>query len=267
MTCAGNVDLLVEPVDVMAPDDPVACAADAVATALRAGRAAVEVVSTGSIPRRFVVLDDGTRTGSLGDDVLEAEIERRATSLIDTRTVGLLTVPMTGGTGQVFVHVHAPPASIIIMGATDVAVALVTLAAPLGFHTTVVDGRERWANRDRFPSADEIHVGMPSDLIAAMPLAHASALVLVAHDFKYDLPVLEVALGSRIGYIGVLGSQRRARVIRQSLASMGFAEQEIDRVRIPVGLPIGARTPSEIALSVLAEIVAIRSGHGASRAT
>ena len=267
MTCAGNVDLLVEPVDVTAPDDPVARAADAVTAALRAGHAAVEVVSTGSSPRRFVVLDDGTRTGSLGDDVLEAEIERRATSLIDTRSVGLLTVPARDGAREVFVHVHAPPASIIIMGATDVAVALVTLAAPLGFHTTVVDGRERWANRDRFPSANEIHVGMPSDLIAAMPLAGASALVLVAHDFKYDLPVLEVALGSGIGYIGVLGSQRRARVIRQTLASMGFAEQEIGRVRIPVGLPIGARTPAEIALSVLAEIVAMRSGHGASRAT
>ena len=267
MTCAGNVDLLVEPVDVMAPDDPVARAADAIASATRVGHTAVEAVSTGPSPRRFVVLDDGRSFGSLQDDTLEAGIVARAASLIEARAVGLITVPGKDGAVEVFVQVHAPPASIIIMGATDVAVALVRLAGPLGFPTTVIDGRDRWANRDRFPTADVIHVGMPSELIGAMPLVAASALVLVAHDFKYDLPVLEVALKSRLGYIGVLGSQRRARVIRESLSSMGFGQSDIDRVRIPVGLAIGARTPAEIALSVLAEVVAIRSGRIEPRGT
>jgi len=84
--------------------------------------------------------------------------------------------------------------------------------------------------------------------------------VLVAHDFKYDLPVLEVALRSRVGYIGVLGSRRRAGVIRDALTSMGLSNDAIARVHIPVGLDIGARTSSEIALSILAELVAVRSG-------
>jgi len=136
----------------------------------------------------------------------------------------------------------------------------VRLAGPLGFHTTVIDGRERFANRERFPTADTLHVGMPSELIAGMHLTPVTALVLVAHDFKYDLPVLEVALRSRAGYIGVLGSRRRASVIREALASMGMSPDAIARVRIPVGLDIGARTPSEIALSILAELVAVRSG-------
>jgi xanthine dehydrogenase accessory factor len=261
MTCAGTVDLLVEPVDVTSPDDPVANAADVVRESLREGHSVVEVASTGQATRRFVVLDDGTRYGSLGDETLEEAIETRATSLIGARAVGLVKLPSATGTSEVFVHVHAPPASIVIIGATDVAVALVRLAGPLGFHTTVIDGRERWANRERFPTADVVHVGMPSELIAGMPLVAASVLVVVAHDFKYDLPVLEVALGSPVGYIGVLGSRRRAGVIREALAKMGFPADAIDRVRVPVGLDIGARTPAEIALSVLAEIVAVRSGH------
>ena len=95
-----------------------------------------------------------------------------------------------------------------------------------------------------------------------MPLTPATALVLLAHDFKYDIPVLEVALRSRVGYIGVLGSRRRAGVIRDALTGMGVAESDLARIHIPVGLHIGARTPSEIALSVLAELVSIRSGVG-----
>jgi len=260
MTCAGNVDLLVEAVDASAPHDPVASAADAVSEAVRGGHSAIEVVSTGDTPRRLVVLDDGRRFGSLGDAMLDETIAERATSLIDTRAVGLIRVPGAEGSSEVFVHVHAPPPSIVVMGATDVAVALVALAAPLGFHTTVIDGRDRWANRERFPTADALHVGMPSDIVAGMPLTPATALVLVSHDFKYDIPVLEVALRSRVGYIGVLGSRRRASVIKDALARIGATPEEIARVRIPVGLEIGARTPAEIALSVLAEVVAVRSG-------
>jgi xanthine dehydrogenase accessory factor len=93
-----------------------------------------------------------------------------------------------------------------------------------------------------------------------MPLTPATALVLLAHDFKYDIPVLEVALKSRVGYIGVLGSRRRAAVIRDALTGIGATESDLTRIHIPVGLRIGARTPSEIALSVLAELVSIRSG-------
>lgn len=260
MTCAGNVDLLVEPVDVTAADDAVAAAADAVATAVRDGRSVLEAVSVGSTPRRLVITDDGGRVGSLGSLALDEAVGDQARDLIDARTVGLITVSSPDGESELFIHVHAPPPAITVIGATDVASALVRLAGPLGFHTTVIDGRERFANRERFPTADALHVGMPSELIAGMHLTPVTALVLVAHDFKYDLPVLEVGLRSRAGYIGVLGSRRRASVIREALASMGISEDAIARVRIPVGLDIGARTPSEIALSILAELVAVRSG-------
>jgi xanthine dehydrogenase accessory factor len=260
MTCAGNVDLLVEPVDVASADDPVSLAADAVHAALRDGQTALEAVSLESTPRRLVVVEDGRCVGSLGRASLDAAVADQAARLIDARAVGVIAVTDGGVSTELFVHTHAPPPAVIVMGATDVAVALVRLAAPLGFHTTVVDGRARFANRERFPTADVLHVGMPSEIVAGLGLTPATALVLVAHDFKYDIPVLEVALRSRVGYIGVLGSRRRAGIIRETLASMGLNDDDIARVHIPVGLDIGARTSGEIALSVLAELVAVRSG-------
>ena len=265
MTCAGNVDLLVEPVAASEPNDPVTIAATAVAAAIREGRSAVELVSLADRPARLVVLDDGTRHGSLGSSVLDEAAAACATSLIDARASGVITLPSGESSTELFAQVHAPPASMIIVGATDVAVSLVPLAAQLGYHTSVIDSRERWATAERFPLADEVHVGMPSEIIGASSLTPASALVLVAHDFKYDLPVLEIAVRSRVGYIGVLGSRRRAAVIREFLEEIGASPADVARVRIPVGLDIGARTPAEIALSVLAEIVAMRAGRDRTR--
>jgi xanthine dehydrogenase accessory factor len=266
MTCAGMVDLLVEPVDVTAGDDPLASAADTVRDAMRAGRSAIEVASLGDRPHRLVVLDDGTRAGSIGSDVLDNAVAACANGLIDARAAGVTSIPLATGTADVFVRVHAPLPSIIIVGATDVAVALVQLAGPLGFDTTVIDGRDRWASRERFPTATAVLVGMPSELIADLPLSPMTALVLVSHDFKYDLPVLEVALRSRVGYVGVLGSRRRARAINEFLAGIGASSEDVARIHIPVGLDIGARTPPEIALSVLAELIAVRSGRRAAGA-
>jgi xanthine dehydrogenase accessory factor len=264
MTCAGHVDLLVEPVDPARSEDAVAAAAAAVAQAVTEGRSALEVVAMSDRPRRMVVLDDGTRLGSLGSYVLDHRVAERAADLIDARASGVISVPDTGGVTDLFACVHAPAPAVVIIGATDVAAALVQLAVPLGFRTIVIDSRERWATNERFPTADELHVGMPSEIIAGIPMTPATALVLVSHDFKYDLPVLETAVRSRAGYIGVLGSRRRAGVVREFLTDTGASADEIARVRIPVGLDIGARTPAEIALSILAELVTLRSTrHGA----
>lgn len=258
MTCAGNVDLLVEPVDVTTASDPVAVAADAVTDALRRGCAAIEAVSLGATPSRLVVLADGTRVGTLGSQALDVELQTRALELIDARAAGVIAVPGEHGPTELFVQVHAPLPTLVVVGATDVAASLVQLAKPLGFNTTVVDGRDRWATRDRFPTADALLLGMPSEVVGTLPLEPSTALILLSHDFKYDLPVLEVALRTRVGYIGVLGSRRRASAVRDFLTEIGTSEEDMARVRIPVGLDIGARAPAEIALSILAELVAFR---------
>jgi xanthine dehydrogenase accessory factor len=260
MTCAGNVDLLVEPVDASVSSDPVAIAASAVRDALQQGSAAIEAVSLGARPLRLVVLADGRRVGTLGSEALDNEIAARAPELIDALTTGVIAVPYESGSVELFVQVHAPLPALIVVGATDVAASLVQLARPLGFNTTVVDGRERFATRDRFPSADALLLGMPSEIVATLPLVPSTALILLSHDFKYDLPVLEVALRTRVGYIGVLGSRRRANAVRDFLAGIGASAEDTARVRIPVGLDIGARAPAEIALSILAELVSLRGG-------
>src|SRR5207249_1859182 len=118
----------------------------------------------------------------------------------------------------------------------------------------------RFATRERFPQVDELRIGIPSELVGEYPLAPSTALVLMAHDYKYDLPVLHKALATDVGYIGMLGSTRRGAAILKLLAEEGQSEAALKRVRVPIGLDIGARSAPEIALAVMAEIQAVRGG-------
>ena len=124
----------------------------------------------------------------------------------------------------------------------------------------MIDGRPRFATRERFPGVDELLVGIPSELVRRIVLGPTTALVLVAHDYKYDLPVLRHALTSEVGYIGMLGSRRRGDAILRMLREEGLAESALARIRVPIGLDLGAKTAPEIALAILAEIVATRYG-------
>jgi len=161
---------------------------------------------------------------------------------------------------RLYFELHAPPLSLVVVGATHVAMPLVTLAHALGLRTTVIDGRDRFATRDRFPLADDIRIGIPSEIVEAMSLGTESLVVLLAHDYKYDLPVLRAVLATATAYIGLLGSQKRGKALLDFLAEDGVPPHQLARVRVPVGLDIGARSAPEIALSVLAEALAVRRG-------
>src|SRR2546427_773125 len=165
-----------------------------------------------------------------------------------------------GGTIEVFVEVVAPPARLLVVGASHGAMPLVALARVLGYRTVVLDGRPRFATRERFPDVDELRVGIPSELVAEYPLIPSTALVLVAHDYKYDLPVLRRALAADVGYIGMLGSSRRGAAILTFLTEDGVSDAQLKRVRVPIGLDLGARSAPEIALAIMAEIQAARGG-------
>jgi len=141
-----------------------------------------------------------------------------------------------------------------------VAMPLVALAKVLGYRTVVLDGRPRFATRERFPDVDELRVGIPSELVAQYPLIASTALILVAHDYKYDLPVLRRALVTDVGYIGMLGSSRRGGAILKFLTEEGVSDAELKRIRVPIGLDLGARSAPEIALAIMAEIQAVRGG-------
>jgi xanthine dehydrogenase accessory factor len=205
---------------------------------------------------KLLVLDDGTREGTLGGADLD---DRFAAAASEAMAAGTSRTLLLEGV-RAFVEVVAPPALLLVVGASHVAMPLTALARILGYHTVVIDGRPRFATRERFPDVDELRVGVPSELVRDHPLTPATALVLVAHDYKYDLPVLRHALASGAGYVGMLGSTRRGTAILRLLEEEGMSPEQIARVRVPIGLDLGARSAAEIALAVLAEIQAVRGG-------
>ena len=149
---------------------------------------------------------------------------------------------------------------LLVVGAGHVSMPLATLGRAMGFRTVIIDGRPRFATRERFPDVDDLKIGIPSELVKQVPLIASTALVLVAHDYKYDLPVLRHALGTPVGYIGLLGSTRRGKAIFDLLREDGVGEDALERVRVPIGLDLGAQSAPEIALSILAEILMVQRG-------
>ena len=273
LTCSGTIDVFVEPVDLTRPDDLVVGAYELVrAESSPSGRGAVVVALLGGAEagrlggERLVVLADGTTHGTLGEPALDVQARQGALGVLregNGRT--LLLHAARGAERAAFFELLAPPATLVVYGATQVAVALVTMAKALGWRVIVADGRERFANRERFPDADEIHVGVLEDLAERLPCTAATSVVLTAHDYKYELPVLRTVLRQAPAYIGLLGSERRGQALREFLRQEGVGDGALERIRVPVGLDIGAQTAPEIALSILAEAVAVRRGGSARR--
>jgi xanthine dehydrogenase accessory factor len=249
LTCGGTIEVLVEP---LALDFYERLRAHAAA----GGRGAIVTRLDQDEAGKLLVLDNGTVEGSLGDRFLDERFTAEAREAIASgaaRTVFLEGV-------RAFVEVVAPAALLVVVGASHVAMPLSELARILGYRTVVLDGRPRFATRERFAHVDELRVGIPSELIRDYPLTASAALVLVAHDYKYDLPVLRHALDTSVGYIGMLGSRRRGATILRFLAEDGVSEARLSRIRVPIGLDLGARTAPEIALAILAEIQMARAG-------
>lgn len=163
---------------------------------------------------------------------------------------------------QVFVDILPPSPELVIVGAGQIAQALVPMAALLGFRTRVVDPRSAFLDPRRFPQADALDQGWADAVLAQHPPGVATAVAVLAHDPKIDDPALRAALPSRAFYVGALGSRRSQVARRARLAAAGLAPGDLDRLRGPIGLDLGAVTPEEIALAILAEITACRCGGG-----
>jgi len=205
---------------------------------------------------KLLLLDTGKTEGTLGDPFLD---RRFATEARECLSRGVSKTLFLEGI-RCFVETFGPPSTLLVVGAGHVAMPLVSLAKIVGFKTIVVDGRPRFASRERFPDVDRLEVGIPSEIVKSIALTPVTALVLVAHDYKYDLPVLRHALASKAGYIGMLGSTRRGNAIVNLLREEGMPEDLLTRIRVPIGLDLGAQTAPEIALAILAEILAERTG-------
>jgi len=260
MTCGGSIEVLIEPVDPAAAGDPILRAMRLVESEVEAGRRSMIVAPLDGRADRLVVHERGERAGTLGDPNLDAAATAACSAYFASGRSATQVVAMGGASERLYFELHAPPLTLVVFGATHVAMPLVRMARVLGFRTMVVDGRDRFATRERFPEVDELLVGMPSEIAERLPLGPHTHVVLLSHDYKYDLPVLRAVLASPAAYVGCLGSVRRGRAMLDFLSEEGISREQLDRVRIPVGLDIGARSASEIALSVLAEALALSRG-------
>jgi xanthine dehydrogenase accessory factor len=253
--CAGDVDLLVEPVALHGPD-PLASALDAADAALTRGERAA--LATPLVPEggRLLIQADGHAVGSTGDaarDRAGAELASRT-----MRGAGAATGAYDAEGTRWFVQLLMPPRALLIVGATDVAAALCALAAPLGWRTMVLDPRDEVLAQPRFAAASERIAGLPGEVAAAkLRGPDAPAVVIVAHDYRVELPVLRVALRAGGPYVGMLGSRKRGSGVRALLADDGVSEPELARLRTPIGLAIGAQGAAEIAVSIVAELISV----------
>ena len=256
LTCGGTIEVFMEPVTLDRPGDTtLALYERARAHADTGGRAAIVTrLDAAGSGAKLLLLDRGAIEGSLGSADLDARLCEEARTALDT---GKSKTVLVGET-RAFIEVLVPPAILAIVGGSHVAMPLVTLARTLGFRTVVVDGRPRFATRERFPDVDDLRIGIPSELVREIRLLPSTALVLVAHDYKYDVPVLKHALTTPVGYIGLLGSSRRGAAILGLLREDGIAESALERVRVPIGLDLGAQSAPEIALAIMAEVLAVQ---------
>ncbi len=162
---------------------------------------------------------------------------------------------------SVFIESLAPPQEMVIVGAVHIGQSLASFAGQMGYRVTVVDSRGAFATADRFPTA-RIVVGWPENVLDQITFDRRTWLVILSHAPAHEDPVLEAALKSPVRYIGCMGSRRTQELRVGRLREKGFSEEDVARVRGPVGLDIGAESPQEVAVSILAEMTMVRYGHG-----
>ena len=221
------------------------------------GRAVVLTIVAGDgLGAKLLVREDGSTIGDGPGELaaLAPEALRRGRSHV---------IEHDGAT--VFADVFGPPPRLLVYGAIDTAEALCRAAGLLGWRTIVADARARFATRERIPSADELLVAWPEEAIEQVQPDLGTAIVVLTHDDKFDLPMLRAALASDAFYVGALGSRRNQERRRGLLRDAGVSEAELERISGPCGLDVGAESPAETALSMLAEILAARAGRSGGR--
>src|SRR5216684_4740515 len=213
---------------------------------------------------KLLVLPDKSARGTLGNAALDALVVEDAERAIWSADAGTRTYAVEGPEGaesyDVFIEGFPPPPTLIIVGAGHIAIPLTSFAKTLNYRVVVVDARAAFATRERFPHADELIVAWPDEVLEKIGLNPSTSLAVLTHDPKFDEPTLKVALAHRVGYIGAVGSRKTKEERDERLKRQGITEEQIKRIHGPIGLNIGATSPEEMALAIMAEIVATRHG-------
>ncbi len=268
LACGGTIDVLIEP----RVAEPLESAARAGASAgTTQGRAVVTPLPVdspgpeagphppgeGEPPAgELVAWEDGRLEGALGDAAWEAELVRMARESLArgrSRTVQL-------GGRWLFIEAFPPQPRLIVFGAAQIAMPLVSMARALGYETIVVDARPAFATRERFPDVDRLVVGWPDEVAESIGMGPSDAVVVLSHDVKQDEPAIVAALARGCRYVGAIGSRKRQAARRERLVAAGARPEDLDRLRSPIGLDLGGREPAETALAIMAEIVTARYG-------
>jgi xanthine dehydrogenase accessory factor len=237
-----------------------------VATVIAAPEAESEHVGT-----KMVVSRDGSSGGTLGDPALDEAAKREAVDAFRRHGVEVVYLSPSGervgrraaeegGAYQVMLEVHESPASLLIIGGGHVGKALATIGHLCGFSVEIVDDRPEYANEERFPEADKITCGRFEEVLADYPIDASTYVVCVTRGHRHDETSLRLVAQSEAAYVGMIGSKRRVGAVLQHLVEDGIDPQAVERVHTPIGLDIGAETPEEIAVSVMAEIIMARRG-------
>ncbi|MER5457195.1 XdhC/CoxI family protein [Micromonospora sp. NPDC002389] len=249
LTCGGTIEILVQPQAALTETD-------AVLEAITGGRP-VATASTGDA--QLVVWPDRV-AGSLGDPDLDRAVAQQAAGMLAQGSTGTVHLGTHGEQRRdevsVFVQSYVPPPRMIVFGAIDYAAAVARIGRFLGHHVTLCDARPVFATRKRFPDVDDLVVRWPHEYLAETTVDERTVLCVLTHDPKFDVPLLQVALRTPARYIGAMGSRRTHDDRMRRLREAGVDEDTLARLRSPIGLDLGARTPEETAVAIAAEIVA-----------
>ncbi len=259
LSCGGQIEVFIEP----------EVRAEVLLAARRDSGSVVATVIGGAAPlgSGLLVAEDGTRR-RLGElpAVLEDPVANAALAALPRLESRVVTLESPAGAVELFLEVFPRRPTLLVFGGVHIAMALTRMAKPLGFRTVVADGREAFLTRERFPDVDELILGWPEEVFQRVGLDAATCVCLLTHDPKFDEPAIQLALRSPACYVGAIGSRKTQKLRREHLAAAGFTEADIARLKGPIGLDIGGRTPEEIALAILAEITAVRYGRAGAGA-
>ncbi len=214
------------------------------------------IVSGDHVGAKLLIYPDSRTLGDLGDQKLNAQVVRDAQELMRFERSENCVYERA----EIFIEVFAPNPKLIIFGGVHTAIPLTQFAQMLGFRVVIVDGRGRFATRERFPTADKIIVAWPDEAIAQMEIESSTYVAILTHDPKFDIPALKALSTTNPRYIGSMGSRETRKQHFAELRSAGVSDEFLSRVHGPVGLDLGARTAEEMALAIIAEIVAVRYG-------
>ena len=213
---------------------------------------------------KLLVLPGKKTDGTLGNETLDAIVLEDAERAIWKGEAGTHTYTVESETGaipfDVFIEGFPPPPTLIIVGAGHIAIPLTTFAKTLNYRVVVVDARAAFATRERFPHADELIVEWPDEALEKMDLNPSTSVAVLTHDPKFDEPTLKVLLAHQVGYVGAIGSRKTGEERNERLKKQGLTAEQISSIHGPIGLNIGAASPEEMALAIMAEIVATQHG-------